>query len=319
VRKEWKFIPRVARPVPPEVVPIIPEEGYLFPDYKPLGESRYIGLTPEGLPIPKRKPSPPHTKKPWPGRINQYRAKYDAKTRRRRAQRMASRRPDWWSPNGVIERLENGERICQIVEQAEKDSGRRVKLRVLFRDLSRWKKMVKGFKEDYRRAQHLYQGNQLPKSRWGLFFKTMEAFDGKVEVACAALGIGAKVIYGMLDPQFKTTYSKDFAELFRRAELDRMAPIRSQLLNKAERPDADPKVQLAVLEAAMPALHGKKKTIDVKGGIALRLERAAEEQRAASIRALSSGREQKALPAAPEPVTVEIVAEAVKEAASADV
>lgn len=281
-----------------------------------------MGITREGMPIPKIKSATHVVRNPLDGgpdvfyRTNQYRAARDACTRYRRSMSKASKRPGWWSPNGVIERLEDGESISQILEKAVADCGRRVKVRILFRDLARWKKLIPGFKEDYKRATHLYQGKSLPESRWDLFFKTMETFDGKVELACGALGIGAKVIYGMLDPQFKTTYSKEFAERFRRAELDRMAPIRARLLNKAEREDADPKIQLAVLETAMPALHGKKKTVAVEGGLDLRLQASSEEQRAQRNRALFAPPEPpKALPAAAEPITIDVIAEAVKEEA----
>lgn len=284
------------------------------PDGKRFGEGRYIGVTDRGLPIPEFSRGGNHdTVSHWPGRTDEYRAQTDAYRRYRSAQRKNSRRPGWWSPNGVIERLEDGESITTILEAAVKDCGRTVKLRILFRDLQKWKKLIPGFKDDYRRATHLYEGGQLPQSRWDLFFKTMAAFEGKVEMACAALGIGAKVIYGMLDPQFKATYSKSFAEQFKRAELQRMAPIRAQLLNNAERPGADPKVQLAVLENAMPALHGKRKTVAVEGGVDLRLRDAAAEQQLQQDRALFQGREPKALPAAEEPITVEVIGELVKE------
>jgi hypothetical protein len=289
------------------------EQPPIAPDGKLFGEGRFIGVTDGGLPIPRSRPSPPHTKRNsedggpdvFP-RSDEYRARRAAWDLYRSRQRKASRRPGWWSPNGVIDRLEDGESITTIIEQAVKDCGGRVKLRILFRDLQKWKKLVRGFKEDYQRATHLYDAGQLPQSRWELFFKTMAAFDGKVEMACAALGIGAKVVYGMLDPQFKATYSKPFAEQFKRAELQRMAPIRAQLLNNAEKPNADPKVQLAVLENAMPALHGKKKTVAVEGGVDLRLRNAATEQQAQRDRALFAGREPKALPAAVEPATIDV-------------
>lgn len=291
-----------------------PAVEIVYPDGKTAEDgSRYIGLTNDGLPIPERRPSPPGTYTPWEGRTDRYRAVRDAKTQYRNRQRKASRRPGWWSPNGVIERLEDGEKVTDIIQEAVKACGGAVKLRILFRDIQRWKKMIPEFKADYERATHLYEGGALPPSRWDLFFKTMAAFDGKVEMACAALGIGAKVIYGMIDPQFKATYRKDFAERFKRAELDRMAPIRSRLLNNAESERADPKVQLAILEAAMPALHGKKKTLAVEGGIDLRMEQQAAEQQTVRERALFAGRKPHALPEHSEPITIDVVGELVKE------
>lgn len=298
----------------------VPPPDIAAPDGKPFGVGKYIGITAEGKPIPRLRETPPEAKRnPFDGgpdvfyRSNEYRACRDATMRYRNSQRRASRRPHWWSPNGVIEKLEDGESITQILEQAVADCGRRVKVRILFRDLARWKKLVPGFKEDYKRATHLYQGQTLPESRWEMFFKAMEAFEGKVELACGALGIGAKVIYGMLDPQFKETYNKTFAERYRRAELDRWGPIRASMLNKLERPDADPKVQLAALATAMPALHGTKKTVAVEGGLDLRLHNAAEEQLAQRNRALFPAAPARSLPAAPEPVTIDVVAEAIKE------
>lgn len=294
----------------------VPPPDVLAPDGKPFGEGKYIGLTALGLPVPAPRPSPANTITPWEGRTDEYRAGRDAYARYRNSQRKASRRPGWWNPNGVMDRLLDGEHITDLIQEAVKDCGGRVKMRILYRELAHWKRVLPAFKRDYERATNLYDRDCLPEKHWDAFFRAMREAKGKMEHACAMLKIGQKVVLGMLDPAFKGTYNKKFAERYRLAELERMAPIRARLLDGADSDDADPKVQLAVLENALPALHGKKKTVAVEGGIDLRLEAAAAEQQTARERALFAGREPKALPAAAEPITIDVTALAVKGEAS---
>jgi len=134
-----------------------------------------------------------------------------------------------------------------------------------------------------------------------------------VEHACAALGLGTGPIYAMLDSRNGKTFNKKFADRFRIAEAPRIGVIRTKFFRHAEQGDGNPKVQQAVLEVAMPALHGRKKTVAIEGGIDLRVERLALEQAAVRERALFAGREDRMLPATPDPITIDVAALAVKE------
>lgn len=267
----------------------------VMPDGKRIGEgSRYIDVTPAGLPVPRFKPSggTPGPEPRWEGRTDEYRAKRDAYRRYRAAQRKAAKRPGWWGPEGIIERLAEGMRVGEVVEQALKDCGFRMKLRALHLDIEKWKKLIPEFKADYERCQKLLSSGALPKEHWDVFFRAMAEYDGKVEHAAAALGIGKGVIYSMIDARNGKVYSAEFERRFRMAEAERMGSIRTKLLNHAESAAGDPKIQAAILEASMPALHSKKKTVVVEGGIDMRLTAGAVEQQEARSSALFAGRRQ---------------------------
>lgn len=266
----------------------------IMPDGERIGEgSRYIGVTASGLPVPPFKPSggSPGPEAKWAGRTDEYRAKRHAYAQYKTRQRKAAKRPWWWNPDGVMERLEEGYRIGEIVEMAIKDCGGRVKLRILHRDIEKWKKLLPAFKEDYAKAMKLFTGGALPKEKWDLFFQAMAEYDGKVEHAAAALGIGKGVIYSMIDSRNGKVYSAEFERRFRMAEAERIGTIRSKLLAKAEGDLGNDKVRLAVLEASMPGLHSKKKTVVVEGGLDMRLSAGAVEQQEARQSALFAGRQ----------------------------
>lgn len=313
--------------------PEYPPDGF-YPDGKSPEESRYTGrVTATGLPIPK--PRVAHNRERAEGssvRTDEYRAIRDAMARarshtrtinpeyqewaqRKRRQRKNLRRPGWWRPGQILEKLENGERITNLVEQAVKDCGGRVKRRILYRDIATWRRMWPGFAEAYTRAREVSRGGVVPAEMWDEFFQTMIDFDGKVENACEAMCIGRGIVMAMIDPALPKTYNKQFAERFRAAEAERYAEVRQKFFNKAERGDGDTKVQAMLLETGLPHLHGKKVKVDVEGTINHRLEAAAEEQVVQRSRALFAGRE-RALPAAPEPITIDVVAQVVTEEAS---
>lgn len=286
----------------------VPPPDVLAPDGKPYGAGRYIGLTASGLPIPRKK-----KENCRPSRTDEYRAQRLERTRYRTRQRKAGRRPGWWNPDGVMAKLRDGLPVYAIIEEARKDAGNRISLASLHNDIKGWRKLLAAFDRDYKEMLALIPDGVLPEEAWEAFFDAMAEFEGKVEHACAALGIGTGPVYAMLDSRNGKTYSKKFADRFRIAEAPRMGVIRGKFLNHAENGAGDPQVQRAVLEAAMPALHGRKKTLEVQGGIDLRMEAQAQAQQTARERALFAGREPAALPAAPEPVTLELVGELVKE------
>lgn len=284
----------------------------IMPDGKPLGESKIIGWTADGLPIPRPNPSPPNTKTPWEGRTDEYRAKRYARAQYRSAQRKAAKRCGWWNKDGVLEHLRNGEAFSDIVEKAVRDAGNRTTIATLYGDIRQWRRADPEFDAAFKEASLLKTG-VLPEDKWDLFFQAMADMDGKVELACKSIGIGQSLVYALLDPRNPKFFSQDFADRFRKEEGERAANVRSKLWRNAERGDGDPKTQLAVLETALPHLHGKKRSIEVTGGIDHRLTSALQDQRSTRARALFAGREQQALPAHEEPITVEIVGEVVRE------
>lgn len=286
----------------------VPPPEVLAPDGKPFGVGRYIGVLPDGTPVPRKK-----KENCRPSRTDEYRAQRLAQTRYRTRQRKAGRRPGWWNPDGVMARLREGLPVYAIIDQARKDAGNRISLSSLHADIRGWRKALPAFDRDYKEMLALVPNGVLPEEAWDAFFDAMAEFEGKVEHACAALGLGVGPVYAMLDSRNGKTYNKKFAERFRIAEAPRMGVIRTKYLRHAEDGDGDKNVQQAILEVAMPALHGRKKTVTVEGGIDLRLERQSMEQAAARERALFSGREEKQLPAAPEPITIDVAALAVKE------
>jgi hypothetical protein len=286
----------------------VPPPEVLAPDNKPYGAGRYIGVLPDGTPVPRKKKEDCR-----PSRTDEYRAQRLERTRYRTRQRKAGRRPGWWSPDGVMAKLREGLPVYAIIDEARKDAGNRISLSSLHADVRGWRKALPAFDRDYKEMLALVPNGVLPEEVWDAFFEAMAEFEGKVEHACAALGLGVGPVYAMLDSRNGKTYNKRFAERFRIAEAPRMGVIRTKYLRHAENGDGDKTVQQAILEVAMPAMHGRKKTIAVEGGIDLRLERQSMEQAVARERALFAGREEKQLPAVPEPITIDVAALAVKE------
>lgn len=286
----------------------VPPPEVLAPDNKPYGVGRYIGVLPDGTPVPRKKKEDCR-----PSRTDEYRARRLERTRYRTRQRKAGRRPGWWNPDGVMAKLREGLPVYAIIEEARKDAGNRIALSSLHTDIRAWRQKLPAFDRDYKAMLALVPNGVLPEEAWDAFFEAMAEFEGKVEHACAALGLGVGPVYAMLDARNGKTFNKKFAERFRIAEAPRMGVIRTKYLRHAENGDGNPSVQEKVLENAMPGLHGRKKTIAVEGGIDLRLERQSMEQAVARERALFSGREEKQLPAASEPITIDVAALAVKE------
>lgn len=244
----------------------------------------------------------------WRGRTPEYQAKRAVKAAHRRDARKDSKRPGWWSPEGLLERLQSGERLIHVVEQAVKGAGGRISTRALHQDIKDWKGEFEGFADRYRAALNLRSGDQFATDWFDAFYEALEECDGNLKHACAATGVGRGIVEALRDPSNKQHFNRAFADRVRTLEGTRIGAISERYLEHAERGDGDPKVQEKVLASRMPHLHGQKSELKIAGEVTHihRVEQSILDQTEARRRGLFARREPQALPAAAEPVTIDV-------------
>lgn len=228
----------------------------------------------------------------------------------RRRQLAAARRPGWWNQDKVLERLCSGETVAYIVDEAVRNAGFRVQVAALYEDIKAWRK-----EESFDAAWREGEQRRLPdgsfKKDWvDAFFQAMDEFDGNMLTACKAIGIRPHMPMSMLDPRNKGVYDEVFADRFRILESERLSRIREKFFRHAERGDGDPKVQEAILKSHLPHLHNPKTQVEVTGRIQQEHTMSPELLAAAQgrTRSLFGGR-QHLLPAASEPIVLDITAD----------
>lgn len=224
--------------------------------------------------LPRRRP-PAHTKtgtsEPKPDgtgwvRTEEYRAGRAARADTRRYNRKVARRPKWWTPDGVLDRLEAGERLTDILDAAVRDCP--TKMRQLGRDIQGWKESDPFYRQRWEMASDILRSNgEFSADAQERFFSAMQECGGKLKHAAALCGIGAGLVLSMLDPRNKKLYNPAFAERYRQAEAPRIAEIREKHLAHAERGDGDAKVQQGILQTHLPHLHNPKQVVEVQASV----------------------------------------------------
>lgn len=237
-------------------------------------------------------------------------------------------RPSWWTPEGVLERLQSGQRVVDVCRQAASEMAEPVSVSRLRTDISQWAGSLtwgEQFQAAYRLVKTESDGKSsvpvISKDWYDDFYDELRQQGGKIPAACEAQGIGVDLVYALRDKRNKC-YDAEFDEQVRILEGARIAKIRENVLNQAEAADSDgAKIGVKVLESHMPSLHGQKAHLEISGGLTNKVEHhfippevvAASQAR---TRALLVNRERKAI-AAPrnDEQVIDLVPEAVKESA----
>lgn len=223
-------------------------------------------------------------------------------------------RPQWWSPEGVLSRLQSGSFIMEICQDAVKEmaeAGVSISALRLRAEVSTWSESA-SWGEQLKTALGMWKrassGEMVLAKTWHEDFLAAmehESCDGNAEKAAAMAGVGYGVVLAVLDKRNKC-YDADFAEKFRIAELARVGRIRSRYIEMAETGEGKmaQRAQERIIEAALPSLHGQRQEVNVSGhvdhdhdhkhlhlhGVSADLAREVVEASQARIRRINAGR-----------------------------
>lgn len=215
-------------------------------------------------------------------------------------------RPEWWTPEEVLRRLQDGQYVGLICKEGAAEVEEEVSAKTLRADVSQWAESAT-WGEQFRAALKILRpdgkgGITIGKDWYEEFFVAMEACEGEAELACEACGVSYGIVLALLDRRNKC-HDRDFAERFRIAEAPRIGKVRSKYFKHATDGEGNPKVQEKILESHLPHMHSGKQEVHVSGGVDVThgmspamsaAVMAASQNR---TRALFSGREPAALPA----------------------
>lgn len=185
------------------------------------------------------------------------------------------KRPSWWTPEGVVHRLQNGEFVMDVCQAAASDmegAGIEVSVRTLRSEISRWCESA-SWGEQLGAALALWKKNRQT-GEWDFskvwhddFIAAMEVCEGNAQRAAAMIGVGYGVVLAIVDAA-SPHHDKEFSRRFKLAEMNRVAQIREKYLLTAE---GDSKFAVRasekVLAGALPDLHGKRSELNVTGKI----------------------------------------------------
>lgn len=211
--------------------------------------------------------------------------------------KQAKIRPSWWTAEGVLACIRNGESAAAVCRRASDELGGRVKPTSLRNDISTWCETASvgpAFKQAIALYHHTGPGEYVVSRDWQPdFLAALHDCDGRIEAACEQACVGPELVYGSLDKRNRHLYSEEFAEKVRVLEGARISPIRERVLNEAASPNGDPKIALKVLETHLPDLHGQKSHLSVSAEVKVEhgLAREVVEASAARTRALMAGRQ----------------------------
>lgn len=186
-------------------------------------------------------------------------------------------RPIWWDQASVVAKLQAGEFIMAICQQAADDvaeMGITLSATTLRAEVSGWAESA-SWGEQIRAALHMWRksssGEMVLSKHWhDDFLAAMEtpACNGNAQKAAQLAGVGYGVVLAVLDRRNKC-YDPDFAEKFKIAELARVGQIRERYMVLAEEGEgrAATRAQERLIEAALPSLHGQKQEVHVSGKV----------------------------------------------------
>lgn len=203
--------------------------------------------------------------------------------------------------------LQHGERIATICQLGSNETGGKVTVGVLRRDVMDWSQSA-SMGEQFTRALGIWRRNApvnndtllLSPDAKSRFIDSMDEADGKVELACELSGIAPEVIYALIRDRKGKHYDADFAEQVAFAEGRRMSVLRENLLDAAATPGLKgARIAATVLATAMPALHGATQEVKHVGEVTVNHALAPEVVAASAerTRKLMVGRVDRALPA----------------------
>lgn len=220
-------------------------------------------------------------------------------------------RPSWWTPEKVLELLQNGATPVSVINKAYDEMDGAVSTTTLSTDLRKWKNSAT-WGDKFTFASKIVKGGKhsgkISKKWYKTFYNAMEEHEGRIAESCQAIGVGVDIIYALRDKRNKQ-YDPEFDQNCRILEGKRFSVIRENLLEKAE---TDGKLGSRVLESAMPNLHATRHSIEVTGKVDhthLALSAAVVEASASRTRNLLEARRQKELPAHVDVIEGEVVSE----------
>lgn len=184
-------------------------------------------------------------------------------------------RPAWWTPEGVLAKLQAGEyllAICQQGVDAMADAGITISIRRLRGEIDEWTETA-SWGEQLRAARNLWKrtssGEMALSKHWhDDFLSAMEACDGNAQKAAEMAGIGYGIVLAVMDRRHRC-YDPEFTEKFRIAELGRVGRVRERYMDLAETGEgkAAVRAQERIIESALPGLHGQRQEVQVSGKV----------------------------------------------------
>lgn len=182
------------------------------------------------------------------------------------------KRPSWWTPEGVLLRLQAGEFVMAVCQAAAADmqgAGIDVSIQTLRAEISKWAE-TSSWGEQLKAALGLWKRNRdqgelvLSKIWHEDFLLAMNVCDGNAERAAQMVGVGYGVVLNVMDARNKH-YDAEFAERFKMAEMARVAKLRELQLQTAEGDSKQASgVRQRILETVLPGLHSAPKQQEVK-------------------------------------------------------
>lgn len=189
--------------------------------------------------------------------------------------RVKRERPGWWTPEGVLERLQNGAYVLELCQKASDEAaavGVTVAPATLRGEVAKWCETA-SMGEPLRAALALWKRNSsgelvLSKAWHDDFLSAMEVCDGNAEKASKMAGIGYGVVLAVLDPRNKC-HDREFAEQYRIAEAGRYGRIREKYMDLAENGEGKlaAMAQQKLSESGLPFLHAQKQEVQVSGRV----------------------------------------------------
>lgn len=189
-------------------------------------------------------------------------------------------RPAWWTPEGVLARLQAGEfvmAICQAAADDMRGAGIELSPTTLRAEVSRWCESA-SWGDQLRAALSLWkkEGSGPGTSRMVLskawhdqFFAAMEASGGNAQKAAQAAGVDYGLVLAVTDKRNASCYDAVFAERFRIAEMSRVGVMREKYMQDAETGDGKlaARARERIIEATLPGLHSPRQEVTVSGKV----------------------------------------------------
>lgn len=184
-------------------------------------------------------------------------------------------RPGWWTPEGVLLKLQAGAHIVAICQEAAQEmAGIGIALSpvTLRADVSRWQESA-SWGPQFSDALALWKksssGEMVLSKHWhDDFLGAMEACQGNAKEAAEMAGVGYGIVLAVTDKRNRC-YDREFTEKFKVAELARVGRVREKYMTLAETGEGKDSVraQERLIEAALPGLHGQKQEVHVSGHV----------------------------------------------------
>lgn len=185
-------------------------------------------------------------------------------------------RPGWWTPEGVLQRLQAGVIILEICKQAAEEAqaiGVTISPVTLRGEVQRWCESAT-WGEQLRAGLALWKRSSsgelvLSKAWHDDFFAAMETCKGNAQQAAELAGIGYGIVLAVQDSR-NACYDRDFVERFRIAEAQRIGVLREKYMQTAEGDEGKlaMRAQERLIESSLPGMHGQRQEVHVSGKVA---------------------------------------------------